>query len=114
MEKNIGMCGIDCIECPAYLAKEKKTYEEREKAAQAWSTEYKANITAEMMDCQGCTSKEGPYFFHCNQCEIRLCASEKGYDNCAHCPDYTCEKTKFILDNVPSAKANLEEIRNSL
>ena len=42
-----------------------------------------------------------------------ICARERGYENCAFCPEYICSNLKEFYDKDPSAKKNLDLIRNS-
>ena len=37
MEKIIAYCGLICSECPAYIATQKDSDEERKKVAEKWS-----------------------------------------------------------------------------
>jgi hypothetical protein len=47
---------------------------------------------------------------HCDECEPRLCAVERGYANCALCPDYGCAKITQLLSFIPTAKTKLDGI----
>ncbi|MCX6027800.1 MAG: hypothetical protein NT169_00680 [Chloroflexi bacterium] len=38
----------------------------------------------------------------------------RGVANCAHCPDYNCDKLTAFLTQAPAAKANLDAIRVTL
>jgi hypothetical protein len=57
--------------------------------------------------CAGCQKGGGP-----PQCQIRTCCKEKGYQTCAQCDSYPCDKVKYIVDGYPPSKNNIEEIRN--
>jgi len=63
--------------------------------------------------CDGC-NVEGRHFSWCGNCEIRICCKEKQFANCAYCEDFICDKLNNSLEKDPSAKQNLEEIRNTL
>jgi hypothetical protein len=67
-------------------------------------------LTADNIQCDGCMT-EGRKIGHCSECNIRLCVLEHGLSNCAACSDYACETLTGFLQNVPQAKANLEELR---
>jgi len=82
--------------------------------AELWSKEFQAGIKPEDINCDGCLSRSGRHFSHCNACKIRSCAEKKGIANCAYCEEFACSELKFILDAVPTAKATLEEIKKSI
>ncbi len=45
------------------------------------------------------------------ECQIRICSKEKGYQSCAECDSFPCEKVQVIIDSYPLAKDNILEIR---
>jgi hypothetical protein len=110
-KKMIAFCGLDCAVCPAFRAGERFTLAERQKTADKWAKDFGAQIKAEDVDCVGCTMQTGRQIGHCAECEIRLCGLKKKVSTCAACPEYGCDKLSNFLKNVPSAKANLEELR---
>ena len=114
MDKMVAFCGITCTECPAFLATQKDDDNERKKVAELWSEQFNAEIKPEEVNCDGCLSDNGRLFGHCKVCEIRKCGQEEGIKNCAYCDDYACEKLNSFIDDVPEAKATLEEIRKNL
>jgi hypothetical protein len=111
MSNFISVCGINCEECDARIATEKDDNNLREQVAKKWRTEYNAqHITAEMINCTGCRI-EGVKFGHCENCQIRKCAHEKGFSTCGECSELEkCETVDFVLKNVPNALANLKSI----
>jgi hypothetical protein len=115
MERMIAFCGLDCYECPAYIATRADDDKKREELAEKWSSEeYK--LKKEDIDCDGCLASEGRLMTFCRECEVRSCGAEKSVDNCGRCEDYGCEKlTKLwaIIQN-PSAKENLEKARRTI
>jgi hypothetical protein len=114
MEKKIAYCGINCNECPAFLATQKDDDNERKKVAEMWSKQFNTEIKPEDINCDGCLLESGRLFGYCRVCEIRKCAQEKSVKNCAYCDDYPCDKLSKFIDNVPEAKAILDEIRKGL
>ena len=110
----IACCGIDCLECEAYLATRFDDNEKRIKVAEQWSKQFKADIKPADINCESCLSNNGIIFSHCRVCEIRNCCREKSIDNCAYCDEYGCEKTKILFSMVPEAKSRLDTIRASL
>ena len=111
--KLLALCGIDCLECPAYLATQNNDDQLREKTAAQWSAMFKAQIRPQDINCDGCLGPGPRRFAHCHQCQIRACALERGLANCAACPEYACDKLQWLLDAVPAAKANLDEARSA-
>jgi len=109
----LAYCGIGCSQCPARVATETDDDALRTKTAAEWSALFKADIKAAHIDCDGCKSATGRQFFHCSQCGIRACATDKGFDTCAECDDFACDQLKFVIDNVPEANAALEALRNA-
>jgi hypothetical protein len=112
MDKMIVYCGLDCMQCPAYLATQKNDRKEIEQVAKNWSTTSMI-FTPDEIYCDGC-NVEGRIFSWCEKCPIRICCRKKGFENCAYCDDYICDKLQNILDKSPSAKKNLEEIREKI
>lgn len=114
MGKIVGICGITCSDCPAYIATMTDDDEKRKETAEVWSREFKAEIKPENINCASCLSADGPFFSHCIECEIRKCGMGREVENCAHCEDYACEKLVKFFDMVPSARATLDEIKQEL
>ncbi len=110
MEKLIAPCGINCAECKALQATLSNDDKMRSKVAAEWSKEYHADIKPENINCTGCLG-EGVHFSHCNECEIRSCATGKGHRTCAECSDFACEKLEQLFGFVPSATENLISLR---
>ncbi|NHJ20940.1 MAG: DUF3795 domain-containing protein [Candidatus Lokiarchaeota archaeon] len=110
--KILSYCGINCAECPAYLATQKNDAEEIKKVANEWSSDA-MKFAPEELYCDGCIN-DGKLVSWAPKCDIRICCREKGLENCAYCIDYFCDKLKNTFDKSPSAKENLEEIRQNL
>ncbi len=111
MPKLIGMCGIDCSTCEAYIATQNNDDAEREKVAINWSKQFNADIKTKDVNCDGCMSDGSAHFMHCSMCEIRKCGVERGLKNCAYCDDYACEQLKNFFKMVPTCKETLDEVR---
>ena len=114
MEQMVSFCGLACHECGAFLATKADDDKKRKEVAKLWSEMYKSDIKSEDINCDGCLQDEGELFSHCAVCEIRKCGKDKGVVNCAHCPDYACEKLERFLQLVPEAKERLEKVRSKL
>ncbi|KPK78635.1 MAG: hypothetical protein AMJ89_00885 [candidate division Zixibacteria bacterium SM23_73] len=113
MEKMIAVCGLVCTECPAFIATQKESDEERKKVAEMWSKEFKVELKPEDINCDGCIADSERLFSHTQVCEIRKCGLDKKVKNCAHCEEYTCEKLTDFFKMAPEAKTTLDEIRKN-
>ncbi len=111
MEKIMSCCGLICSDCPAFIAYKTDDSELMTKTAEMWSKFYNADITPDMIKCEGCHGTN-ILFHHCYECKIRSCCHEKKFENCSQCSEYICEdKLKPLLDAVPEAKEALEKKR---
>jgi hypothetical protein len=114
MNRIVAVCGLICSDCPAYVATQADDRAALERVAAEWRQAYNApNITVESVICDGCLDGERKCG-HCAECNIRACGVARGVANCAHCPDYGCEKLQGFFGFVPQARATLDEIRRSL
>jgi len=115
MVKIQAYCGLDCGECEAYIATQHNDRVGLEKIAEKWTKEYGAKaISADMCICDGCSSGKRTSTAHAGTCGIRLCASSRGVQTCAHCQDYGCETLKGFWAFAPVLKDKLEAIRKEL
>ncbi len=110
MKKLIGACGLVCNDCLAFKATLTNNDQLRDTTAQFWSTIYGTPHTKDDINCQGCMA-EGAKYAHCNECEYRLCAIERGLNNCSECKDYPCEKLSRFHEDLPMARLVLDEER---
>jgi hypothetical protein len=108
MKQLIACCGIDCENCDAYIATINDDNAKREETAQKWQVAFEApSITAESINCMGCRP-DGAKFSHCDNCEIRKCVAEKGFNTCGDCAELdTCQVVGFVFEHAPEVKANL-------
>jgi hypothetical protein len=111
MNEMIAYCGLDCLQCGAFLATRANDDAKRREVAALWSKEYGGDIQPEDIHCDGCLAKSGILFRHCEVCEIRKCGREKGLSNCAYCPDFPCAKLTEFFTMVPESKTRLDTIR---
>jgi hypothetical protein len=116
MDKIIAYCGLNCSECPAYLATQTGNRAELEQVAAQWREAFNMpDLTAESVVCDGCLQIEGGRLIgYCATCAVRACAVERGVANCAHCADYACDKLTAFWAHAPEARAALEQIRTGL
>lgn len=114
MEKQIAFCGINCVECPTFLATQENNDAKRKKVAELWSRAYQMQLEGKDINCDGCLSDNGRLFSHCKVCEIRKCGREKKVENCAYCDEYPCQKLNIFFASVPQGKVMLDEIKKIL
>jgi hypothetical protein len=109
----MAFCGLDCRECPVFVATAKDDDVARQKVAQEWTPialEHwtKEPLKASDMNCRGC--KSDLIFLGCRLCPMRNCSSGKGYDHCGQCAELdTCGKVKGLHAEFPQALVNLRQ-----
>ena len=114
-DRIIAYCGIVCSDCSAYTATQAGDQEALKQVVKQWKSQYDIpNLTVSMVLCDGCLTGEGRRCYHCADCEIRACGVERGVVNCAHCPDYACERLTKFFDFVPDAQAVLDGVYSAL
>jgi len=111
----IAFCGINCLECPAYIAKRTDDMVLREKTAKEWSGPEEP-IKPEEINCDSCILLDKELFTYCNSCQVRICGLEKGVQNCAHCTEYSCDKLERLWNmfKMTEPKKMLDNLRNNL
>lgn len=110
MSPIIAYCGLNCSECPAYVATQANDEQKLKELVGEWSTD-DYQVTLAEMYCDGCIEVGGRVFKWCRECPIRLCCIERGYANCAHCPDLPCDK---LTQAPPGTVERLQEMRAAL
>lgn len=108
MNRYIAYCGLNCETCDTRLATIRDDDALREKVATLWSELNGVEITAEMINCEGCRL-DGVKTPYCDSlCPIRQCAVSKNTESCGSCSDVkTCEKAGMILRNSEEARKNM-------
>ncbi|MBD5131579.1 MAG: DUF3795 domain-containing protein [Clostridiales bacterium] len=109
MKKLIAYCGLDCEKCDARIATLNDDNSLREKVAKLWSKLNGVEITAEMINCEGCRA-DGVKTPYCDSlCPIRQCALGKGCETCGDCATMDCCRTVgMVVSNNPEALSNLK------
>ncbi len=116
--QNLGCCGLNCNDCPVFIATENDDDELRQKTAKEWYKLYaeylgKNGLKPEDMNCKGCQSESG-LFIGCGNCPIRKCCREKKFNTCSSCNEYEkCEMLNgfFTVPSHQHAKDNLDRMR---
>ena len=107
----ISCCGMNCLNCEAYIATKENDDAKRKEIAANWSIRYSAEILQEQVNCTGCKSEDIKFFFTENMCPIRKCNIEKGTDNCAKCSEYKCETLSEFIKMAPEIGEALETLK---
>ena len=108
MTKFIAYCGLNCEKCEAYIATKNDDNDLRVKVAKEWSEMNHADITPEMINCEGCRMDGVKFPYRDSMCEIRQCAMKKEYETCGSCQNVkSCEKVAMIIGNNEEAGRNL-------
>ena len=112
-DRIIAYCGEVCTTCSAYVATLKNDHAALQRVADEWNDQMGKSLRSEDCICDGCLG-EGRRIEYCRTCDVRECAIERGYPNCAHCPDYGCEKVQVCWEHSAETKIVLDEIRAGL
>jgi len=113
----IAYCGLDCAECPTYIATKTNDPVLQEKTAREWSAQFAAftgrnDLRAEEMVCDGCRAADERVFLGCRVCPMRTCAREQKFMTCAECGRFeTCDPLNGFFTQAADAKARLVELR---
>ncbi len=98
-------CGLYCGVCAIRIAGRDNNQKLKEKLVNLYKggTPGKGvipqadRLTVDHIQCEGCLSAE-PFFF-CQECDIKSCTQEKGYEGCHQCDDFPCS----LIDNFSMA-----------
>jgi len=93
-------CGLDCFNCPVYLAKDN----ERLKAAIARNL----GIPAEKVSCLGCRNEDGTmkWMDWTEPCSVYECTARKNIDFCCDCEDFPCDNLHPYADKASERPHN--------
>jgi hypothetical protein len=108
MNKYIAYCGLNCETCEARIATANNDDALRVKVAKLWSELNSADITPEMINCDGCRMDGVKTPFCDSICAIRKCAVLKKVQTCGECPEMKiCGKLAMITGNNEEALKRL-------
>ncbi|UCD05185.1 MAG: DUF3795 domain-containing protein [candidate division WOR-3 bacterium] len=115
MEEMIAYCGLVCTGCPAFIATQNNSEEERQRVVEKWSSE-QYPLEAKDINCDGCLSSGGRLLKFCHECEVRACGFERGVENCAHCDDFACSKLEKLYSMIDGTEARerLDNIKRNI
>ncbi|HQI80263.1 MAG TPA: DUF3795 domain-containing protein [Deltaproteobacteria bacterium] len=87
-------CGLDCFNCPVYLAGADDRL--REKIAAG------LGIPPEKVSCRGCRNHDGaiPFLGMTEPCSVYRCITTKGLSFCSECEDFPCDRLHPYADSA--------------
>ena len=95
--EHIAPCGLYCGVCRIYYATQENDGTFLERLVRVYSRRLPeiAPRTPDELLCDGCLSTRRSVF--CQECSIRECTQQKGYQGCHECPDFPC----LLVDQFP-------------
>ena len=95
-----GPCGIDCFNCPLYLAQDNEGL--RMKLAQ------NLGISPGKAVCRGCRSENGtiPFMDMTEPCNVYQCIEKQGHDFCYECKEFPCDHLHPYADGASQRPHN--------
>jgi len=117
LANQLGCCGVNCAECPVFIATANDDASLRQTTAVEWSKLYANFLPKPLqpsdMNCKGCHSQDN--FVGCTSCPIRMCCGGKDLTTCGGCSEFgSCEMLNgFFSYGHQKAKENLERARAS-
>ena len=93
-------CGLDCFNCPMYLACENE--ELRKKIAE------NLGIPSEKAMCHGCRNEHGTIeaLNMTGKCSVYQCTTARGVSFCFECPDFPCDNLHPYADRASEVPHN--------
>lgn len=90
MEPILARCGYRCDLCLAYAPNIDKHPEKQQVLSDGWFRYFGFRLPPEKVRCDGCMA-ENPSLID-TACPVRSCVIERGFDNCAQCEDFVCDR----------------------
>jgi len=99
-ERMTAPCGLDCFNCPVYLAQENERL--REAIAKT------LNIPFEQAVCRGCRDEKGTIAFlgMTEPCNVYKCIEKKDISFCCDCSDFPCDHLHPYADKASERPHN--------
>lgn len=93
-------CGLDCFNCPMYLA--------NDNAELRTTISQKRRLSYEKTKCEGCRNSEGIILFQgdTEPCDIYRCTNQKGIGYCYECDDFPCDHLHPYSDQASVRQHN--------
>ncbi len=100
-------CGLDCFNCPLYLAPEDPV---AKAMVEQWAKQY--DVPLDVMKCNGCRNHNGriPVQIHLNgeahRCAAYECVQSKGLHHCGECETFPCDNLHPYADMASEVPHN--------
>jgi hypothetical protein len=112
----IAYCGLNCRECEAFKATERRDFDALRELAQRWGEHDKTAYRPMDLECEGCKSNRLNEY--CDRCSVRECGVFHGFESCAECEEYPCDKLSREWEtwhdaDWPSAKVILDNMKEN-
>jgi hypothetical protein len=91
-------CGLDCFNCPAYLANENQ--ELRATISKMFG------IPIQKASCNGCRNQSGRVLDMIEPCHVYRCIEKKGIQFCGDCIDFPCDYLHPYADKASQVPHN--------
>ena len=87
-------CGLDCFNCPVYLAGENEKLKE--------AVAKHMNLPYEQAVCRGCRGEKGAPAAEgfTGKCDVYNCTEKKGISFCCDCSDFPCDHLHPYADQA--------------
>ena len=105
------MCGLNCASCFIYHKRDENdpdVQREIQETIKWFREERNLDLSKEDLVCKGCL---GPLDVHWSpDCEMMMCAREKGLKHCFECEDFTCALIeKFATNGMGHHRGAVED-----
>lgn len=111
MQQQLAFCGLNCGECPVYIATQTGDQALKARLAAEYSVPACRFEPADMQ-CAGCHAAQGANPKMCGACPVRSCGLQKGLAHCGQCPDYPCAPLEGCAPHGTPRRALLEQLRS--
>jgi len=93
-------CGLDCFNCPMYLANEDREVRKNISVG--------LNLPYEKAKCEGCRNAQGTIAFlgSTAPCDVYKCTNRKGLAFCYECSDFPCDHLHPYADQASVRQHN--------
>ena len=93
-------CGLDCFNCPLYLANENQEFR--------MAISKKLSIPSDKAACKGCRNENGtiPFLKMAEPCSVFKCTQQKGTNFCCDCSDFPCDYLHPYADKANEVPHN--------
>lgn len=106
----IAFCGLNCMECPIFIATQTQDEVLKEQIARDYSTDTFL-LSKEDITCTGCHEVEGACKKMCVECDIRKCGMEKELEHCGACAEFPCNFIEKYAPTESKQRQMLENVR---